>query len=382
MLIRAGLTFDGDHLARGIALRIREDRICDMGENLMPDAGESEISLPDAILSPGFIDVHIHGIHGHDTMHGEAHIAHMARRVVRHGVTGFLPTTMADSMQNTRLALKGAARLMENAVDGGARVLGCHLEGPYLNPVRRGAQPESYILPPSIENYRQLTEGFTHAVRMMTIAPEMPGATQLMDELRPHVTLAAGHTDATCEQIEAATAHGLTAVTHMFNGMNALNHRAPGVPGAALTIDGLSLHMIADLLHMHKNALKLCCLAKRTRHLVLITDAMEATDMPDGEYTLGANRVFVQGGAARLLEGNLAGSTLTMERAIQNMVQSVGVPLESALMMATANPARSIGEADRGRIGVGAVADLTLLSPSLDVLSTIVGGRVVHQCFT
>ena len=377
MLIRPGALFDGEKLTRHLMLRIEDGRIADIGEELLAHAGESVLDAKDTLVSPGFIDIHIHGIAGHDTMNGEAHVRHMSKCVAQHGVTGFLPTTMAASFDDTRSALQGVARAM--GTTGGARVLGCHLEGPFLNPLRKGAQPAQYIVPPSLETYEELTDGLTHAVKLMTLAPEMPGALALMDALNGQIALSAGHTDAAADQIEQATAHGLTQITHLFNGMNALGHRTPGVPGAALALDALSIQLICDLLHVHRDVLRLCYLAKRTERVILITDAMEATDMPDGEYTLGANPVFMRGGEARLAQGNLAGSTLTMERALGNMVHAVGVPLVDALQMATVNPAQSIGLNQYGVLKPGVPADLVFLSPDIDVLCTLVGGQILYQ---
>lgn len=376
MLIRPGRLFDGRRGAYGVTVRVEGDCVLEMGDALSPRPGEEVLDAPGALLSPGFIDVHIHGIAGCDTMRGEADVRAMARSVAAHGVTGFLPTTMSASFKDIRAALEGVGAAMSGT--DGARVLGCHLEGPYLNRARQGAQPPQFIVAPILDEYRRLTSGLEHAVKLLTLAPEVPGALELMDVLRDKVRLSAGHTDATCEQIGEAAAHGLTHITHMFNGMTALNHRAPGVPGAALIDDRLSVELIADLMHLHRTTLELCYRAKGRDRCILVTDAMEAADRPDGEYALGAHRVFVSLGAARLAEGNLAGSTLTMERAVRNMHRAAGVPLTHALQMATLNPARAIG-VPGGEIVPGAPSDLVLLDDDLNVLWTMVGGKMVYQ---
>ncbi|MEG0936134.1 MAG: N-acetylglucosamine-6-phosphate deacetylase [Clostridia bacterium] len=378
MLIRSNKLFDGRVLRPNTDVRIEDGRICELGEAIAPRADEPVLDARGGLLSPGFIDLHIHGIHGSDTMQAGDAVRKMAAWLPRHGVTAFAPTTMAASLADTKAALACVADAIDHAP--GARVLGCHLEGPFLNPARKGAQPGPFMLPPTRANYDAIVGTHAGAVKLLTLAPEIPGAEVLIRALAGHVYLAAGHTDATYEQLAQAVNWGVSQVTHLFNGMNPLNHRAPGVPGAALTLPALRVQLIADLMHLHPATLQLAWRAKGPDGCILITDAMEATDLPDGEYRLGANRVFVEGGAARLKEGNLAGSTLTMERAVRNMYESVGVPLEEALRMATANPADAIGRKDLGVIAPGARADITLLDEQLRVVWTMVGGDEVYSC--
>lgn len=373
MLIRPEKLFDGTRLRRGLALRVENGRVSGLGVSPLP--GEEVLTCH--LLSPGFIDIHIHGCMGHDTMHGEVHVGFMAQALPRFGVTAFVPTTMAASLEDTRSALSGVCRAMERLE--GARVLGCHLEGPFLNPARKGAQPSQFILPPSLADYRRIVQGMDHAVRLMTIAPEMPGAEDLIQALSGGPALCAGHTDASCEQMARAVHLGVSQATHLFNGMNAFSHRAPGVPGAALTLKQVRVQLIADLLHLHPTALKLAWSCKGPQGCILITDAMEAAGMPDGQYTLGANQVFVKDGEARLAQGNLAGSTLTMDRAVRNMAGPAGAGLARALRMATRNPADSLGLSSMGRVAVGAAADLVLLDPDLQVERTLVQGRTVYR---
>lgn len=364
-------------LLRGISVRTANGRIQEMGE-LVVREDETVIEGEGCVLSPGFIDIHIHGYGGQDTMYGRAAIEHMARGLVRHGVTGFLPTTMAAPYDETRSALS-AARDVMGAEPVGARVLGCHLEGPFLNIIKKGAQPGQFIFPPSMENYLKIAEGLEDAVKLMTVAPEVEGATALIEALRSKLALSAGHTDATVDQVGRAADAGVTQVTHLFNGMNALTHRAPGVPGAALTDARIRVQIIADLLHLHPVALKLAYLSKGADGCLLITDAMEATGMPDGQYKLGANDVFVKNSEARLWDGTIAGSTLTMDRAVKNMIEHVGVPAAEALRMATRSPTDAISEAHRGRLLPGHHADMVLLDGAYEVVCTIVGGEIAYQ---
>lgn len=373
MLIRAERIFDGTRLRQGCALRIDQGRVTEMNALTVP--GEEQLRCH--LLSPGYVDIHIHGCLGHDTMKGEAHVRFMAQALPRFGVTAFVPTTMAASLEDTRAALEGVSRAMVGGE--GAQVLGCHLEGPFLNPVRKGAQPAGFLLAPSLEAYRQITQGLESAVRMMTIAPELPDAGRLIEALREQIVLSAGHTDATCEQMAQAARLGVSQATHLFNGMNLIGHRAPGAPGGALTLRQMRVQLIADLLHLHPAALKLAWLCKGPSGCILITDAMEAAGMPDGDYTLGANRVCVRGGEARLVQGNLAGSTLTMDRAVRNMAGAAEAGLCRALRMATRNPCDALGLAPMGRIVPGAWADLVLLDEQLRVQRTLVRGRTCYQ---
>ncbi len=378
MLICNARALIGGEFVKGLSLRLREGRIAEIGSELVQAPGEPVIDATELLVIPGFIDIHIHGYGGQDTMNGRAAIAHMAQGLVRHGVTGFLPTTMAASYEDTRAALS-AARELTHEGPMGARVLGCHLEGPFLNAAKKGAQPGQFIFPASMENYLKIAKGLEDAVKLVTIAPDIEGALELIQALRGQTALSAGHTDASVDQMRQAVESGVSQVTHLFNGMNALSHRAPGVPGAALTMDEIRVQIIADLLHLHPTTLKLAWRAKGADGCLLITDAMEATGMPDGQYKLGANDVTVKNREARLSDGTIAGSTLTMERAVRNMAQVVGVPLEQAIHMATAAPADAIGETERGRIAVGNHADLALLDANGEVAMTIVGGETAYM---
>ena len=378
MLIRNASALIARDLCPNTDIRFENGKITMIGKDLAPLAGENVLEAEGKILSPGFVDIHIHGYGGKDTMNGKDHIAFMAKGLVKHGVTGFLPTTMADDYEKTREALKGAFELM-NDEPVGTRVLGCHLEGPFLNVAKKGAQPAQYIYPGTMENYLRIAKDYESAVKLMTIAPEPFDNMALISALGGKFALSAGHTDATVDEMDKAAAAGISQVTHLFNGMNPLNHRNPGVPGAALTDERIGVQIIADLLHLHRDILKLAWRAKGADLCYLITDAMEATGMPDGEYMLGANHVTVKNREARLADGTIAGSTLTLDLAIRNMHKVVGVPLAQALYMASTAPANSIGENERGRLEIGAHADLTLLDADLEVEMTIVGGEIAYK---
>ena len=366
-------------LAKGKVLRdvdvaVEDGRIRSVGKDLK---GTNRIDARGALLAPGFVDLHIHGCAGDDAMDGGSAVARMAEWLPRTGVTAFLATTMCDSLEKTRDALEGVRRAAD--APKGATVLGAHLEGPFLNTARKGAQPEQFVKVPSLDAYARITLGYESLPRILTIAPEVEGATELIRMLQDNLALSAGHTDATCEEILEAADAGLTQATHLFNAMSPFTHRAPGAVGAALSDPRIRVQLIADLVHLHPVALKVAWKAKGAALCLLVTDAMAATGMPDGDYRLGANLVQVRGGVARLEGGVLAGSTLTMNRAVRNMVKVVGVPEAEALRMASEYPCDAIGEKERGRIEPGMFADLVLLDCDYTPSLTIARGEVVYR---
>ena len=374
MVITNARVLAGGKILKDAEVLISGGRIEAVGKDLK---GAKKLDARGALLAPGFVDLHIHGCAGDDSMDGGDAVRRMAAWLPRTGVTAFLPTTMCDSLENTREALAGVRRAMENP--NGASVLGTHLEGPFINAARKGAQPERFVKAPSLDAYACLVEGYETLPRVMTIAPEQEGALELIEILKDKVALSAGHTDATCEQFFSAVDFGLTQVTHLFNAMSPFTHRAPGVAGGALADERVRVQLIADLVHLHPAALKVAWRAKGAAGCLLITDAMAATGMPDGDYRLGPNLVQVRGGVARLEGGALAGSTLTLDRAVRNMVKAVGVPEAEALRMASEYPCDSIGEKERGRIALGCRADLVLLDGDYTPLITLVGGETVYR---
>lgn len=379
MIITNAKVLLGDKFATGVDVKITGDRIVEIGEHL---SGDEKLDAQGRVLAPGFCDIHIHGYGGHDTMDGEEGVLSMSRGLASHGCTSFLATTCSAPVEPSAFAVRGVKKAMQTqAADPtrhGATVLGCHMEGPFLNDAKRGAQDPNGILKPSVETYEKIVGEAGDIVRLMTIAPEIEGARELCLYVNPGVKLAVGHSIATAEQVETAGDWGCDQITHMFNGMNPLHHREPGVPGAALADDRYSVQMICDLVHLHRLAIRVCYNAKGYEHCILITDAMSATCMGDGRYKLGALDVIVKNGEARLPEGNLAGSTLTIERAVKNVIEAVHIPAEQALQMASRIPAESIGMGDRGVIAVGKRADLVLLDSDWSVARTIVDGQTVY----
>lgn len=360
MLIRNAALYCGSDFIRNGDVRIRDGVIAEAGADLRAEPGEKEMDLAGDYLLPGFVDVHIHAFAGRDTMQGEEAVRAMSRELRRIGVAAFCPTTMSADPEETLRAVRGIRAVMDRPEPAGARVLGAHMEAPFLQETKAGAQRKEFFSDPSMEALEQLTGGDIGAVKLITIAPEKPGSEAFIRQATAagiHVSI--GHTSATAEQAHAAADWGTDHVTHTFNAQTPLLHRAPGVPGAALTDSRLYCEMICDGIHLHRDTVRLLALCKGPERAVAITDAMEAAGLPDGEYALGGQKVFVKEGAARLADGTLAGSVLTMRSALENLIHLFGIRPENACAMCTSTPADSVGEKLAGRIVPGAPAILT-----------------------
>jgi N-acetylglucosamine-6-phosphate deacetylase len=313
-------------------------------------------------------------------MDGGDAVVRMARIAARHGVTGLLPATVTASFEVIAHAVAGVCRAMARPT-GAARVLGVHLEGPFVSAQRLGAQSPAFCLPPTAVYVARLLEAAGDAARIVTLAPEEPGALEAIRNLAAReIVISIGHTVATLGQAEAAFSAGVTQVTHLFNAMPPLHHRAPGVVGAALTTEGVRVELIVDGVHLAPATVRLAVAAKGVDGVLLVSDAMAATGQADGEYQLGPMQVVVVGGEARLPSGALAGSTLTLERAVCNVARWTGVGLGGAWQMASLNPARQLGIDGRvGRLAPGCDADLAALDADGRVVLTVVGGEVVYR---
>lgn len=330
-------------------------------------------------LLPGFIDLHVHGAVGHEVMDADrAGLWALARFYARHGVTAFLPTTWTASRDAIQRALECVAASV-GPVPEGASIVGAHLEGPYLNPVRCGAQDVRQIRRADLSEARQFLD--TGVVRLLALAPEFEESLELVDEcVRRGVTVSAAHTDASYEQVQAAVGRGLRQATHAFNAMRAFGHREPGAAGAVLALPEVRCELIADNIHVHPAAMKILVDVKGPAGVILITDAVRVAGLPEGAYQLDERTVTVRAGAVRLPDGTLAGSSLTMDRALRNLLAATGRPLREVWAMTSLNAARSIGlSASKGSIEVGKDADLVLLDREHQVGLTVVGGEVAFQ---
>jgi N-acetylglucosamine-6-phosphate deacetylase len=331
-------------------------------------------------VTPGLIDIHMHGTHGFDTMDAtpEAILA-MGRFIAKSGVTSYLPTTVTASAEATLLAILNVESTPRPR--DGAQHLGIHLEGPYLNQAYCGAQPVQFLRAADPNEYQLWLEN--KVVRMITVASEVPGIPELIRAGQPAgIEFALGHSAATYEQALAAAELGARQATHIFNGMPALNHRSPGVLGAVLSDERVRAQLIVDGIHVHPAIVKLVVRAKGVDGTILITDAIRATGMPDGDYTLGDNTVHVNAGIARTDAGGLAGSTLTLDQALRNTMEFTGLSLRESLPMATRVPAAALGlQGRRGLIAPDCAADIIFLDETYAVRMSMVSGQVVYCDF-
>jgi len=361
-------------------LLVEDGRIAALGQGTPPDVANAErLDLDGRILAPGLIDMHVHGALGRSAMEATPDaLEAMAHFYAQHGVTGFLASTWTEPPDVILAALENIARVMQRST-GGARLLGGHVEGPYIDVERRGAQRAEHVRRADLDEYRRWVA--TGAVKLLALAPEYPENAALIPQaVADGIVVSAGHTRASYEQMCRAVDLGLSQVTHTFNGMEPLHHRTPGVVGAALTLDSLRCELIADNIHVHPVVLKLAARAKGTDGIVLVTDAIQGVGLPDGEYQEGSNTIIVKDGIARIPAGNLAGSTLTLERGVANMRAATGWPLEAVLPMATRVPARALALEKRiGSIAVGKDADLIVLDEHMAVQLTMVAGEIVYR---
>lgn len=332
---------------------------------------------------PGFVDVHIHGAGGADTMDGTTEaLQTMAVHLAQEGTTSFLATTMTQSPEKIQAALKNAADFQSHEQAAGqAEVIGIHLEGPFINPSKKGAQPENYILEPNVEVFKQWQEIANGTIKLVTVAPEMPNGTELIQYLAEHgVTASIGHTEAGYAEVKAAADAGATQVTHLFNGMKGLHHREPGTAGAALLIDELKTELICDGIHICPEMIQLALKVKGTDGALLITDSMRAKCLKNGHYELGGQPVFVADGKATLEDGTLAGSILKMIDAVRNVLTFTDLSLQDVIKLASSTPAKQINVFDRkGSIAVGKDADLVILNKDLMIEKTICRGTIAYE---
>ncbi len=345
------------------------------------DLAAEEIRIPEgAIVLPGFIDQHIHGAGGADTMDGTTEaLATIAKAVATEGTVAFLATTMTESYENILCAMNAVREYGEGK--DGARLIGIHLEGPFIAESHKGAQPSEYVAKPDTRVFDAYNEASGNRIKIVTLAPEEDGALALISHLAERGIVASiGHTDAGFADIDAAIKSGAKNITHTYNAQRALHHREIGTVGSGMLFDELACELIADTVHVSIPAVKLLDKCKPDGKLVLVTDAMRAKGLPDGESELGGQKVFVKNGEARLADGTLAGSVLRMNAALKNMVEKVGLTLEKACDLATMNPAKALGiETETGSISEGKRADFAVLDKEFNVLYTLRGGEIIYK---
>ncbi len=377
-------------------LLVEQGRVVEVASGATRPAGSpvSMLDFGDAIIAPGYIDLHIHGSAGYDVMDDSPEaLPAIGTMLARHGVTSYFPTTVTAALDSSLRALDRLASAIEIAekqnADGNAgdnkndgsptdRVtaipIGIHLEGPFISHARRGVHPPENLIPPTLAMFEQFWQAARGQIRMMTIAPEIEGALEVIAEATSRgVCVSLGHSDAdfaaTVRGIEAGARHA----THTFNAMRPLDHRAPGILGAVLTDSRLSADIIADGVHLDPSIVKLFAEAKGPNDTVLITDAISATGKPDGRYRLGSLEVEVKGDRCTT-EGKLAGSVLTMDRAVRNLAEFAQWDLAAAVMAASRNPAQTARLKGKGNLLAGADADFVVLTRDGKVLRSFVGG--------
>jgi len=358
-IIRAARALtSGEELADATVV-IEDGQIVAIGrrEEIVAPKGAREYDARAYTIIPGFVDVHIHGAGAHDVMEATPEaLETVAATVARHGTTAIVATTVTAPTDATCRSLEGISRYIRSSANKSpsrsplAQVMGIHLEGPFIHPERRGVHPTEWLAQPSVSTVKRFLEAADGCARILTLAPELPGALEVIDAARAAgLTIALGHTDATYQQAEDGVEHGARHAVHVFNAMRPFSHRETGVIGATLTDGRVTAEVIADGVHV-------------------------ATGMPDGVYRLGPFEVTVSGGVCRNAEGRLAGSTLTLDRAVRHLV-GLGVPLRQAVQMATSNAAKRVGlEGKKGVLAPGADADLVLLNDKLEVAGVVTRG--------
>jgi N-acetylglucosamine-6-phosphate deacetylase len=360
------------------------------GKSIVKVSTQTEVDVPsgaklvdyaDSVLAPGLVDLHIHGSAEHDVMQSDdGGLRRMEEFLAQRGITSYYPTTVAAPLDVTLRSLEWMAKTIESsqADSGRAQALGIHLEGPFLSHLRRGVHLPENLLPPSVEIFDKLWQAARGHVRVMTIAPELVGAVKLIAEANKRgVCVSIGHSDADLTTARAGIAAGARHATHTFNAMRPLDHRAPGILGEVLSNPSVTADVIADGIHVHPTVVRFLLEAKGEKGAVLITDAISAAGMPDGPYKLGGMDVEVKDGRVTR-DGSLAGSVLTLDRAVRNVMEFAGWDLQKAVRIASLNPASVSGAKQKGKIQAGADADILVLTENGEVRASMVRGKMIE----
>jgi len=370
-------------ILKNAALVIRENKIHSI-ETQKNISSDHVITFPDTYhLVPGFVDIHTHGANGFDVMDGTfSALSSISQALAAEGTTSWLATTMTESLEDISRVLQNVGNYIEKKKNGlGANVLGIHLEGPFLSPEKVGAQNAKNILMPQVECLRVFQKKSGNAIKLVTLAPELPNSLELIRYLKSHNIIASiGHTNATYAETMAAIDAGCSHVTHLFNAMRGIHQREPGAMTAALLSEKLSTELIVDGIHLHPAIVELVLKIKDREKIILVTDAMRAKCLADGLYDLGGQSVRVKENKATLSDGTLAGSVLKMISAVQNMMKYTNCHVQDVIRFSSENPAKLLNVFDRkGSILPGKDADLVVLDEAFNVVMTMVGGKVVYQ---
>ncbi len=377
-VLTARRLYDGSHLHDHPIVVLEDGRIASISTRAASTipTGAPILDFPEATLAPSFFDIHIHGAAGHDVMEATPQaLAAIGAFLASRGTARFLATTVTAPIDSTLRAVAGLAKLIASPPPAAAHPLGIHLEGPFLSHVKRGVHPPAFLLDPDIALFDRIYEAAEGHVRLLTLAPELPGAPQLAAHATARgVRVSLGHSNATAAETRAAIAAGARSATHTFNAMRPLDHREPGILGTVLTDDSLFAELICDGIHSAPEMTKLWWRAKGPNRAILVTDAMSATGMPDGEYRLGGLTVQVANGRA-ISEGVLAGSVLTLDRALANFLAFTGATLDQGLKLLTGNPAALTGfQAEAGALVPGSPANLVSVTPEGHLAASFLNG--------
>jgi len=375
MLIQNGTLFCEDGTFRTMDLEIQGDKIGTIGTKV--DAGGQEVlDATGCYVVPGLVDIHIHGAMGADFSDGEeASIQTMARYLLSQGVTSFLGTSMALPEERLSHIFRTARPLVGRVSPGMAVLRGINMEGPFFNLEKRGAQNPEYIIPPDAEMFRRLNADSGESIRTVAVAPESPGGLEFIEAVSKICSVSLAHSSAGYQIARQAFERGANHVTHLFNGMSPFHHRDPGIVGAAVGTDAY-VELICDGVHVHPAAVQAAFRLFGEDRVCLVSDAMRACGMPDGQYDLGGQTVTVSDGRATIASGSLAGSITVLTDCLRRAV-TFGIPLEAALKAATINPARSVGlDHVVGSLSTGKQADLLVLQKDLSLQHVILAGRV------
>ena len=353
---------------------VENGRFC----RVLGEAAEDAVDLQGAYVLPGLIDVHTHGNSGADFSDGDAAgVEKMARYLAKNGVTSFAPASMTLPYETLEKAFASARAFVDARPSDAAALRGIQMEGPFFSEKKKGAQNGAYLREPDFEAFRRLYEGCGGLVRIVDIAPELPGSVEFIPRAKELCTVSIAHTDADYDAARAGIAAGVTHLTHLYNAMPAIHHRKPGVIAAAAEAETVSAELISDGQHVHPASVRLAFRIFGASRMVLVSDSLRCCGMPDGEYELGGQQVFLQGGVARLADGTIAGSATNLFDCMRRAV-SFGIPREDAIRAATYNPARQLGAlSEVGSIADGKVADFVLCDAELNRQAVYLAGEKI-----